>query len=234
MSPLRNLTTRGRRNLDTVVALSVLGFSVCGIVATALATGHELPGFEVYDQARVDEHKDNTIITAPVSVRSAATTPVPLETFPAPVQALTIAAIRISAPVVPMGLRPDGYMDLPYNPHQVAWYHFTGKPGMGGNAVFSAHVDYINYGPAVFWNLHTLRAGDDIDVRLSDATVIHYTVTESYIVPKEQLDIQRLVAPTDGEMVTLITCAGTFANDDYSHRVVVRAERTSAERGPAS
>ena len=224
------MSTRGRRNLVTVVALSVLGFSVCGIVATALATGHELPGFDVYDQARVDERNENS---SPV-VRSAAATPVPLEMFPAPVQILTIPAIRISAPVVPMGLRRDGFMDLPYNPHQVAWYHFTGKPGTGGNAVFSAHVDYINYGPAVFWNLHNLHPGDDVSIRLSDATLIHYSVTESYTIPKEQLDIQRLVAPTDTETVTLITCAGAFANDDYSHRVIVRAERTSVERGSVS
>ena len=125
-------------------------------------------------------------------------------------------------------------MDLPYNPHQVAWYHFTGKPGTGGNAVFSAHVDYINYGPAVFWNLHNLRQGDDVSVRLGDATVIHYSVTESYTIPREQLDIQRLVSPTSIETVTLITCAGAFANDDYSHRVIVRAERTRVERGPTS
>src|SRR5688572_17055334 len=114
MSPLRKMATRGRRNLVTVVALSVLGFSVCGIVATALATRHELPGFEIYDQARLEEHKDNALTSAPTAAHSAAETPVPLEVFPAPVQVLTIPAIRISAPIVPMGLRRDGYMDLPY------------------------------------------------------------------------------------------------------------------------
>ena len=63
---------------------------------------------------------------------------------------ISVPAMHVEgAPVVPMGVR-NGYMDLPYSAYQVAWYDFTAKPGMGGNAVMSAHVDYIRIGPAVF------------------------------------------------------------------------------------
>lgn len=228
---MRRLSNCGRRNLVTVVALGVLSFSVCGLVATALATGHELPGFELYDVVREEPPpEDVTIVPAALGVE----TPPPLVLYSAPVEVMTIPAIRISAPLVPLGVRPDGYMDLPYNPHQVAWYQFTAKPGMGGNAVFSAHVDYINYGPAVFWNLSKLRPGDEVSIKLTDGTWLRYTVSVSYTIPVELLDIHALLAPTDDETVTLITCAGAFANDNYSHRVIVRGTRISVQPAPGS
>lgn len=233
MFPLRRLSERGRRDLVTAIALSVLAFSVCGLVASALATGHELPGFALYDVSI--REGDGAQMAGPVPVNVAVGPEAVAERFPAPVEAITIPAIRISAPLVAMGVRSDGYMDLPYSPHQVAWYQFTGKPGMGGNAVFSAHVDYLNYGPAVFWNLSKIRPGDEVAVRLKDGTVLRYTVTVSYSIPVDQLDIQGLIAPTSTEAVTLITCGGTYANNAYSHRIIVRAIRTAAQRaGSAS
>ena len=101
---------------------------------------------------------------------------------------------------------------------------------MGGNAVFSAHVDYIHIGPAVFWGLSRLTAGDDVSVTLTDGARVNYSVTESYVIPRGQVDINSLIQPTEVETVTLITCSGTFAYNDYSHRVIVRAVRTSAQR----
>lgn len=228
---LPDMSTRARRNVVTLMALGVLAFSVCGLVATALATGHELPGFALYDIAVEEAPAVEVVSVAPLVVEASTA---PLERFASPVEAITIPAIKISAPLVPLGVRPDGYMDLPFSPHQVAWYDFTSKPGMGGNAVFSAHVDYINYGPAVFWNLSKLRPGDDVSIKLKDGTVIRYSVTVSYQIPVEQLDIHGLLAPTEAETVTLITCAGAYANNNYSHRVIIRGVRASSQRGAAS
>jgi LPXTG-site transpeptidase (sortase) family protein len=180
-----------------------------------------------------DASRSGTIERAPaveLEIAPPVEEPVLQEVFEAPVQALWIPALRINAPLVPMGVRRDGYMDLPYNPYQVAWYYFTGKPGMGGNAVFSAHVDYINYGPAVFWGLSRLRPGDDVAITLTDGVQLNYSVVDSYVIPRGQLDINALIAPTEVETLTLITCGGTFAYNDYSHRVVVRATRISAQR----
>jgi LPXTG-site transpeptidase (sortase) family protein len=227
MSALRRLSTHTRENAVTAVALTVLAVSVCGLVATALAKGNELPGFALYDVAVREGEAAQVAGPDPAAVAIA---PAP-EPFPAPVELITIPAIKISAPLVPMGVRWDGYMDLPNSPHQVAWYQFTGKPGMGGNAVFSAHLDFLNYGPAVFWNLSRVRSGDEVVVKLKDGTVLRYTVTVTYQIPVEQLDLPALLAPANTETVTLITCGGTYANNAYSHRIIVRAVRTSAQRG---
>ena len=118
-------------------------------------------------------------------------------------------------------------MDLPYNPYQVAWYDFTAKPGMGGNAVFSAHVDYIRYGPAVFANLHRLRPDDEVVVALQDGTQLHYSVVSNATVALGSLDMREVLASTDEDIATLITCGGSFDGHDYSHRIIVVARLTS-------
>lgn len=154
-------------------------------------------------------------------------TPEPTPTYDAPVESISIPTARIfRAPLVPMNVR-NGYMDLPYNPYQVAWYDFTAKPGMGGNAVFSAHVDYIHYGPAVFANLHRLSPEDEVVVWLTDGTQLHYSVVSNVMVPVAALDMNEVLAPTNEDVATLITCGGYFDGHDYSHRVVVIARRTS-------
>jgi LPXTG-site transpeptidase (sortase) family protein len=144
---------------------------------------------------------------------------------------MTIPAIRVeSAPLVPMNVK-NNYMELPDNPRDIAWYDFTAKPGLGSNAVFSAHLDYINYGPAVFHDLHELRQGDEVIVRLQDGTRLRYAVTKNEKVPLAGLDVRALIAPTPVEILTLITCAGAFDGQDYSDRVIVLARRTGVEPG---
>ena len=107
---------------------------------------------------------------------SRAPTPTPLPKPPqAPVETalparIVIPSIGVDAPISVKSLGPDGTMQPPNGPEDVAWYDFTARPGSGGNAVFSAHVDYHDYGPAVFAKLKDLQKGDAIEVRLADAT----------------------------------------------------------------
>ncbi len=225
---------RGRHGLpdwhDAVLGVSLLVFllSISGLIATAVARGHELPGFALYNDVVVRPGPRPASVLAPELPGPEGEA---VERLAAPVVSLSIPAINIVAPLVPMGVRPDGYMDLPNNPHDVAWYQFTSKPGMGGNAVFSAHVDYINYGPAVFWNLGKVQPGDGVFVRLRDGALIKYVVASAQTVPLEQLDVASMIAPTEQESITLITCSGAFPRGNYSDRVVVHAVRTTPPQG---
>src|SRR5918995_3278508 len=56
----------------------------------------------------------------------------------------------------------DGAMQDPTGPWVVAWYETLGSLGTAGNVVMAGHIDYWNVGPAVFYNLSTLEAGDEI------------------------------------------------------------------------
>jgi LPXTG-site transpeptidase (sortase) family protein len=145
----------------------------------------------------------------------------------APLARLVIPKIQVDAPVVTLGVDGEGVMQSPRSAFEVGWYDFTAQPGTGGNAVFSGHVDFVNVGPAVFWDLRKLGPGDLVEVRLADGTAYQYAVVSDVSYPSDDAPIADIVGPTGRDTVTLITCTGTFNRDvrQYSDRLVVRAER---------
>jgi LPXTG-site transpeptidase (sortase) family protein len=159
--------------------------------------------------------------------------PTPAANYPpaseASIARLIIPSAEIDAPVVVKGVDPAGVMESPDNAYDTAWYDFSAKPGYGGNAVFSGHVDYINVGKAVFWELKDLNPGDEIHVRLEDGTLYRYEVNFKQQYDAATAPVEEIVGPTPKETVTLITCSGTFssASGQYDKRLVVRAERIS-------
>jgi len=164
--------------------------------------------------------------TAATGSGSPQTTPTPIPgpaIYGAAVSRIRIGAIGVDAPLISLNLNPRGAMDVPDSPELVAWYDFTGKPGLGGNAVFSGHVDWVNYGPAVFWDLGKLTEDDQIEVVLQDGTELTYGVTALASYPVEELNMREILAPTARESVTLITCTGQFTAGSYTNRLVVRA-----------
>jgi sortase A len=155
--------------------------------------------------------------------------PTPQETpvSNAPLARLVIPKIQVDAPVVTLGVDSQGIMQSPRSAFEVGWYDFTAQPGTGGNAVFSGHVDFVNVGPAVFWDLRKLGPGDLVEVRLADGTSYQYAVVSNVSYPSDDAPIADIVGPTGRDTVTLITCTGTFNRDvrQYDARLVVRAER---------
>lgn len=140
---------------------------------------------------------------------------------------LVIPSIGVNAPIVTISVDSSGVMQSPSTPTDVGWYDFTARPGSPGNAVFSAHVDYHDYGAAVFWDLRKLEPNDLIEVYGQDGSVYRYDVVSSIAYPSDDAPVSEIIGPTDRETVTLITCSGTFNNEvrQYSHRLVVQAER---------
>lgn len=152
---------------------------------------------------------------------------------------LLIPAIGVNAAfstkAVPGSGPSRGVMPNPNGPEDVAYYDFSafdqlgGLPGRGGNVVLAGHVDYINYGPAVFWRLHELKTGDRVNVRLADGSTVAYEVVFNKQVGVEAPNADRLfgklVQATSPESITLITCSGDFANGHYNNRQIVWARR---------
>ena len=167
----------------------------------------------------------------PIRTPTPGPAPTPTGQFPpgssAPIERLVVEKAKIDAPVDVMGVDSAGVMQSPANATDVAWYNFSAHPGFGGNAVFAGHVDYIRVGPAVFWNLKDVEAGDLIEVLLQDGTVYKYAVNFKQQFDAATAPVDQIVGPTPGETVTLITCGGTFnsATHQYDKRLVVRAER---------
>jgi LPXTG-site transpeptidase (sortase) family protein len=150
----------------------------------------------------------------------------------APVASLSIPRFAVVAAIVVLGVNEVGVMEAPDGPLNVAWYDFSSRPGFapgaeGGNAVFSGHVDYYDYGPAVFWNLKDLERDDVIEVRLTDGTVYRYAVSERRTVEAKTAPVREIIGHTLEEVITLITCGGSFdpGIGEYDQRVIVRATR---------
>jgi LPXTG-site transpeptidase (sortase) family protein len=147
----------------------------------------------------------------------------------APIASIVISKFGIDAPVQEKGVDANNVMESPDGPTNVAWYTFSGKPGFGSNAVFSGHVDYIDYGPAVFWHLKDLVAGDVIEVHLNEGTVYTYAVESLWSIPAAPTEdeLRAVIGGTTSDVVTLITCGGNWIPDQqqYDQRTVIRARR---------
>ena len=92
--------------------------------------------------------------------------------------------------------------------------------------MFAGHRDFSGVGPAVFYHLLDLRAGDVIHV-VGETTEVQYKVTQSHEYGVSSMPMQSILAPARGDQLTLITCSGPFHNGGYDHRLVVHATRAA-------
>jgi len=161
-----------------------------------------------------------------VAPTAALVVPTETRTSYAPIARLLVPSIGIDAAVGVKSFDADGAMQTPGAPDVVVWYDFSSQPINDGNAVFAGHLDYANYGPAVFWRLGELQPGDAIEVYLGDGTIVRYRVTS--IRPYAATDdASGVVASTGRPTITLITCDGAFdaVERAYDERLVVTGDR---------
>jgi hypothetical protein len=151
----------------------------------------------------------STPSSAPARVgvaRYRATTPV-LDAA-APVR-LQIPSIGVSTNLVPLGLNPDGSMQVPTKWEEAGWYARGPRPGEDGPAVIAGHVDSTS-GPAVFFRLHDLRAGDQVLVTRADHSVVRFVIDGLQQFPKASFPTAAVFGATPGPTLRLITCTGAF------------------------
>ena len=141
---------------------------------------------------------------------------------------MIIDEIGVNAGVFTYGLDADRVPEVPLNGSDVAWYNFSANPGTGSNAVFAGHVTWG--GEAVFYKLDDLQVGDTVRLRGDNGTELVYSVSDTFLVDPNDPSSLAVMSPTDNDVITLITCGGTFYytgdpvfNGDYTHRRIVRA-----------
>ena len=128
--------------------------------------------------------------------------------MPRPVR-IAIPSIGVSAPVVPLGLNPDGTLEVPTDFNQTGWFTEGPEPGETGAAVIVGHLESLS-GPGVFYRLRDLRVGQVISIRLRDRSVVRYVVDSMLRVSKSRFPTGRVYAHTKKPTLRLITCAGTM------------------------
>jgi LPXTG-site transpeptidase (sortase) family protein len=144
----------------------------------------------------------------------------------APPRRIDIPAIGVSAPVIALGLNPDGTLQTPSKWGDTGWYEPGPEPGEQGAAVIAGHVDSTT-GPAVFYRLRALRIGDRIRVRRRDGSVVRFRVQRVESWPKSDFPTRRVYGPTHGSVLRLVTCAGNFnrSTGHYVDNTIVYATR---------
>lgn len=140
---------------------------------------------------------------------------------------LKIPAIQVDAAVLSVGLAPDGAMDVPKGPTDVAWFDKGALPGENGSAVMAGHFGWKDNIPAVFDDLSTLRKGDKIYVENDTGEMTTFVVRESRLFG-EQGNAAEVFSSSDGKAhLNLITCEGVWNKEtkSYSERLVVFADK---------
>jgi sortase (surface protein transpeptidase) len=127
--------------------------------------------------------------------------------MPIPVR-ISIPAIGVNARVIRLGLNPDRTIEVPTNFADTGWFRPGPEPGERGAAVILGHLDSRRSGPAVFFRLGELRAGDVIRVHLKDGSTVRFVAKSMLRVPKNRFPTKRVYARTSQPTLRLVTCAG--------------------------
>ncbi|MTH55440.1 sortase [Bacillus mangrovi] len=136
-----------------------------------------------------------------------------------------IPKIDVSASIENVGTLLNGQMDVPKDDQNIGWFQPGVKVGNPGNAVLAGHVDNKT-GPAVFYNLKKLEAGDEIKVKDGEGKELVFIVKRKESYPRDKAPLNEIFGSAGGRNLNLITCTGTFDRDNRTHeeRLVVYTE----------
>lgn len=144
-----------------------------------------------------------------------------------------ITAIGVDSGLELLSRDTAGSIQPPANFASAGWYHEGVVPGDVGPAVIAGHIDDA-VGPAVFYDLSSLKAGDRVTVTLSDGATRIFAVDREIEVAKAAFPTGEVYGPTPTAQLRLITCGGVFDDSigHYVDNVIVFASEMPASPGP--
>ena len=145
-------------------------------------------------------------------------------------ESLAIPAIGVRSPLLHLGLRGDGSLQVPPEPpgSPAGWYDGSPTPGERGPAVLLGHVNATGGGPGVFAGLRRLRPGDTVEVTRRDGTTVVFGVDRGEAYAKDDFPTLEVYGNTAGAELRLITCDGYDpATGTFGDNYVVYASRTA-------
>ncbi|WBB76672.1 class F sortase [Micromonospora sp. WMMD1128] len=220
-----NRTATGPRRQRTALAAGAALLAVAAAVAVGLTVsgGNDRP-------PRVTVPAATSPAPAPPPAgRSGVLTSGPLMASSPPVR-IGIPSLGVDAPIVPLGLRPDGAMQVPDSATDVGWFTRAPTPGSLGPAVLAGHVNWKGR-EGSFFDLARLRPDTPLAVRRRDGSTATFVVTRVEQHPKDRFPSDDVYGPTDHAALRLITCGGEFdrKRDSYRDNVIVYARLARAQ-----
>ncbi|WP_236792498.1 class F sortase [Amycolatopsis sp. GM8] len=166
---------------------------------------------------------------ADAAAPAAPLTPAPPPATP-PVAAPTwvnLPSIGARSSLVPLGLNADRTVQVPPvdQPLQAGWYQYSPPPGQAGPAVILGHIDG-NRQKGIFWRLHEMKTGDQVQVGQANGGTLTFTVTKVDQVAKKEFPTDAVYGNTADPELRLITCGGAFdaADRNYLDNIIVYAK----------
>lgn len=137
---------------------------------------------------------------------------------------LNIPDVGISTSLSTVGKQQDNTLEVPVSAEIPGWYRLSPTPGELGPSIIVGHVDSPK-GPAVFWRLRELTAGQIIEVKRADNTTAKFKITEILQFEQNNFPTEKVYGNIEHAGLRLITCGGTFnrITQQYSHNTVVFA-----------
>lgn len=181
---------------------SLFLFVLCSIVLAALAPGVHAAGGGV--------------------ATPAAPKPAPVYVPPGWPKVLTIPRFGVKASVEALKFVATADIHAPYKWGDVAWYNRGPRPGDSGRATIFGHLDSFCC-PAVFWQLHSLRPGDIVQVAYKTGKLLNFRVMWQGTYLNSKLPLKYMFGNTKEHGLSLITCTGVFHRDGtgYDHKLLV-------------
>ncbi|MDN5917597.1 MAG: class F sortase [Pseudonocardia sp.] len=152
-----------------------------------------------------------------------------------PPASISIPDIGVTSPVNPVGLNPDGTLEVPapgplYD--QAAWYRASPTPGELGPSVILGHIDSAANGPSVFFELGRLGPGKNVMVKRADGSTTTFLIDSVRTFQKDSFPTREVYATGNRSELRLITCGGPFdsAAGSYEDNTVVFAHLVDSTR----
>jgi sortase (surface protein transpeptidase) len=210
-------TIKDKRQHQKVLAFVVIFLSVVALVWWVQA---------IYRESR--QHSELEAITENLLLNSTeenifASSSLPLR--------LTIPSIQVDAKFeTPLGLTPEGAVEVPVAYDTVGWYKYGPTPGEKGPAVIFGHVDTYE-GPAVLYSLGQVHEGDKIFIERADGSTVTFAVQGFERVKQNEFPNENVYGNLSYAGIRIVTCSGVFdkKSQHYSHNLIVYGKLLSVE-----
>lgn len=194
--------------------------SVASVPASALAS------------APVSDSPMDSILPSAPDVPPAVATAADLAQLPiakpmsksAPVR-VQIPTIGVDSTLMDLGLRSDGSLQVPPRAFPAGWYTGAPTPGEIGPAIIVGHIDWAGV-DGVFYRLHSLLPGAEIDVTRADGSTAVFRVLSVHEYAKDAFPTKLVYGNTAYSALRVITCGGAFNAKAHSYEddIVAYAE----------
>ncbi|GIF75961.1 class F sortase [Asanoa siamensis] len=211
----------GRRRELTTLLAAAAAVALLAVVVTVALTGRE--------PQRTVAASPTTPESVEPRARASELTVGPLMSTSKPTRVI-VPKLHVDTAPIPLGLQPNGAMQVPDDAATVGWFTKAPTPGALGPAVLAAHINWRGRDGA-FADLHTLKRGDTITVNRADHSAATFAVTTVARYAKDEFPTRDVYGPINHAGLRLITCGGDFDENSghYRDNIVVYAALKRAD-----